>query len=211
MSQLHFQTIVPAAPPTALPVRIEQSSTPFSTVAQTVALAVLALLIAAPFAMLLVHLPDDPTSSGLLAEKPGSVARVALGLALWCGLLGWPAGRLLARLGRRRTVTISAGLVAVTEDGPLGRTLWSEPVDRYLGIAHHIRSSVSGNRHELILVHPDRRRSVLLAAAARITQAETDAAAFALAVVELPARALYERNARSYPVAVPTEFHSQAA
>jgi hypothetical protein len=58
-------------------------------------------------------------------------------------------------------------------------------------VAHHIRASLSGARHEIVLVHADRRRSVLLHFADRVLESELAAVARRLELPVVPARWIY--------------------
>ena len=77
---------------------------------------------------------------------------------------------------------------------PFGSTAWSVPLASYSGIAHHVRASLSGLRHELILVHPDPAKNLLVAVADRIPQATLDRAKALLRLPEVPAKSLYMRG-----------------
>jgi hypothetical protein len=60
-----------------------------------------------------------------------------------------------------------------------------------MGLAHHIRASLSGARHEIVLVHPDRARSVLLAFDAQVREADLKAMAAQLGLPVVPASLIY--------------------
>lgn len=198
-----FETIDPPAPLTALPARIEQSCPRIRTVVSLAALSVAALAIVTPFAAVLAHLIDTPHARSLMTEQPGSVVQLALGLVVWTVLLGWPAKRLARRLITRRIVCLTRGHVAVEETGIKGTSSWTLPMTAFTGLAHHVRASVSGVGHELVLRHDDPSRSVLIAVAPRITQSEVERICALLEVREIPARLLYERSgaarSESYP------------
>ena len=83
----------------------------------------------------------------------------------------------------------------VEEGSPFGSWTWSEPLSAYAGVAHHVRASLSGTRHELILVHPEREKSVLLSVAPRTTQAEVNRVINLLGSFEIPPSALYRFKA----------------
>ena len=55
----------------------------------------------------------------------------------------------------------------------------------FVGLAPFLRASLSGVRHELIMVHPDRERSVLVAMAPRLMQSDVDHAAAVLGLKEV--------------------------
>jgi hypothetical protein len=83
-------------------------------------------------------------------------------LLLLATLVLIPVRRLVARAIRRAHVEIGDRLVRVSEHGYLTRRVFAEPLDAYRGIAHRIRTTLSGVQHELVLVHPDARRDVVI-------------------------------------------------
>lgn len=206
----NFETIDPPAPLTALPARIVQSSSRLRAVLSLAALSVAACAIVLPFAAVLAHLIDDPHARMLITEQPGSVLQLAFGLVVWSVLLGWPARRLARRLTDRRIVTLAEGVVTVKETRLVGVTIWCLPTSAFTGLAHHVRASVSGVRHELVLRHDDPALSVLISVAPRFTQSDVERICALLGVAEVPARLLYERH--HLPLATTDlNFHSQPA
>jgi hypothetical protein len=198
-----YDRLAPSAPLPVLPLVLEQSSNRVVALAKLSGLVLLLAASAGALGLVVAHAANEPGLGAEIAERPVATLQAALGLAVWLALIGWPAGRLMRKLCARRRVVISSETVVVTEHGLCGFHQWSAPIDRFEGLVHHIRSSVSGSRHELILVHPDRRRSVLLAAADRIGKADVEAMARALAVPEVPASSLYRspRRAPAAPIA----------
>ena len=81
---------------------------------------------------------------------------------------------------------------------------WRLPICEYRGIAHRVRTSVSGLRHELMLVHPEPQKCVLLHTADELPQPTVDRAATLLRLPEIPAIELYgpKRTQGSRPTAV---------
>lgn len=210
MARHTFETIDPPAPLASLPARMTQSSPRLRTVLSLAALIMTALAIAAPFAAVLAHLAETPHARTLVIEQPGTVLQLAFGLVVWTVLLGWPAKRLARRLTTRRTVWITQGHVAVEETGLIGASTWTAPMPAFTGLAHHVRASVSGVRHELVLRHDDPARTVLIAVAPRFTQSEVERICGLLGVREIPARLLYERGGQE-PAAAHPAFISQIA
>ena len=112
---------------------------------------------------------------------------------------------------RTRTVEIADGLVSVTEGGHFRSWAWAAPLASFTGVAHHVRASLSGTRHELILVHPTRAMSVLLSVAPRTTQSEVDRVATLLGHKEIPPSELYRFKAlwpRMTPAPLPDAAHA---
>jgi hypothetical protein len=89
--------------------------------------------------------------------------QIVVGILMLSALLLVPARRMVAGIGRAGIVEIDGSMVQVTEKGFLSKRQFSEPLDAYRGIAHRVRTTVSGIRHELVLVHPDARRDVVVA------------------------------------------------
>ena len=125
-----------------------------------------------------------------MTTRPLAAVQIAAGLAFWLVLLGFPIYRLLDTLTRRRSIEISDGRVTVIDRAFRTDTSWSAPLGEFLGVAPFLRASLSGVRHELILVHPDRERSVTVALAPRLMQSEVAHIAALLGLAELPPQAL---------------------
>lgn len=168
----------------------------------------LALLATAPLAALLLVPGIAILGAGGLGLAGGALAVVLMLASLV--LIAWPARRIAERLGRRRSIRLDRGVVRVDDAHTWSGETWQAPIASYLGLAHHIRSNLSGARHELILVHPDPRRSVLLATAERFTRADVDGACRTLGVLEVPPSLLYRPLARRPNVVAPTTVRPAA-
>lgn len=196
MFHVGFDRVTPATALESLPIRLEQS-TSHASVALKVLLLVPALAgLAVPLALLGAHAMAEPAAFTLLTDHPMTAIQVGLGLTLWCALFVWPLRLVLARAGTARAIDITAGMVRVTDRGPLRSTTWAEPLGGYRGVAHTVRSSLSGVRHEMILVHADARRHVLLAAAPSMPQSLLTRTAALLDLPEIAARDLYAADRR---------------
>lgn len=148
-------------------------------------LAVAALLIS-PYFLIVTAALADQSVRDVASARPLATAQILAGLAFWLILLGFPIYRLLDALTRSRSIEITGGRVKV-EDRVFGRVFsWNAPLTEFLGIAAFLRATHSGVRHELILVHPDRHRSILIAMAPRLMQSDVDPVLSALGVAELP-------------------------
>jgi hypothetical protein len=94
--------------------------------------------------------------------------------------------------------------VTVREVGALRSRAWTAPLSEFAGVAHHIRSTLSGLRHELVLVHRVRGKSVLLLQTANaVPQATLERAAALLALPQVSAGELYRLGVRSKPFPTP--------
>lgn len=197
-----------ASPFEALPFSfVQQSSRTMAVLLLLIMLPVLAVLIVPPALMLFLAVEDMRHA---LADKPLAVGMLVLGLISWAGVFLVPTQRLLKKLWTARRVRIAADEVTVSDGGFLGSRLWTAPLSEFSGIAHHVRASLSGVRHELVLVHRDRRRTVLLHTADRISQGTIDQAAALFRLPQLPARELYRVTRTTRPTLGPM-VNEQAA
>jgi hypothetical protein len=181
--------------PAQLPLRLSQSCS------QRAAVALLALVFPAAlggtFTALAVVFQAllAPGARAVVEEHPALGLEVLAAIGFLIYLLALPASRLVARLSATRTVVIADGLVSVTEGGHFRTWTWAAPLASFTGVAHHVRASLSGTRHELILVHPTRAMSVLLSVAPRTSQSEVDRVATLLGHKVIPSSELYRFKA----------------
>jgi hypothetical protein len=165
--------------------------------------AALMLVLAVPFVIaigfatvaLILHALFAPAARAVVAQHPALGLEILAAVAFWTCLLGWPLKRLFDRLSVSRTIDIDAAAVIVIERSYFRTRSWGVPLASFSGVAHHVRASLSGTRHELILVHPDRDKSVLLSLAAKVGQAEVDRVAALLGHKEISPRVLYRFRA----------------
>ena len=160
-------------------------------------------------AMLMVQAAIVPEARAILAQHPALGLEILAAVAFFAWLLGTPLRRLFVRLTLSRDVEINAAAVTVTEHGRFRSKTWSQPLQSYVGVAHHVRASLSGTRHELILVHPEREKSVLLSLAEKMAQAEVDRVATLVNHKEISASALY-RFGVELPRFFPTTWRGAA-
>jgi hypothetical protein len=148
---------------------------------------------------------------GVLAERPLAALQTIAGLSLCAVLLLMPALRGLARLWVRQDVHVSPEGVEILRHTPLGIARQCVPLNHYQGIAHHIRASLSGLTHEIILVHPNSAFSVTLLSAEHVTQAMLDEYKSLFSLPEIPARAIYEGGDRKDAMNAATPFSPASA
>lgn len=191
MVHVGFDRVTPASALEHLPIQLEQSTSHASVVLKALLMVPALAAVAVPLALLGAHAIAEPAPFAMLAEHPMEAVQIGLGLTLWCALFVWPLRLVLARAGAARVIAITADMVRVTERGPFRSTSWAEPLGTYRGVAHYVRTSLSGVRHEMILVHADPRRHVLLAAAPSIPQSLLTHTASLLNLPEIAARDLY--------------------
>lgn len=181
-----IDSMTPSMPDFTVPsVRIDQFPARRTTGVLLAVLIAFAALLLSPFYLVATAALADQGLREAAATRPLAMVQICVGLAFWLVLLGFPIYRLLDTLTRSCIVEIAAGRVTVS-DRSFGRSSsWSAPLADFLGVAPYLRASLSGVRHELILVHPDRERSVLLSMAPRLMQSEVDQVATALGLKEL--------------------------
>jgi hypothetical protein len=190
MSYVNFDSLTPAAAQD-LPTTLDQRMSLTATISLGLLLfpAIAALLVPAGLGLWL--LINDADVAHLHGEEPVGLMQLAL-LPVLAGALCWLPTRALAlRLFRRRQVVIGDGQIKVTERWLTGRRSWQAPISDYRGLAHNMRTSMSGTRHELVLVHEQPKRSVLLHVADRVPQALIDRYAATLGVSEVTSRELH--------------------
>jgi len=200
MRSARFAKVYPPKPVCVLPARIELIEARSGPVLLLLLLpvATLALL---PFALVFAHLVSDPAAIDGLLARPLKAFQLGLAFTLLACGLGVALDRAFMAMGRSRTIEIVDGLVRVTDRGPVARTTWSAPLAAYDGLTRRIRATLAGTRHELVLVHPDRKLSLLIGFAPSVSDGVVSAAAAALGV---PAIAPSDVGARR-PVMAPAQ------
>lgn len=154
------------------PIQSAQTSNRLSEIIRLALLAGLAGAIVLPQLALAFYALSNPETRALILDRPLMTAELMVAMAFWIALFAWPLRRLHARVNGRRSVEISKLSVAVRDEKLLKTETWSAPLASYSGIAHQVRASLSGTRHELILVHPGKARSVLLMVSEHISEAD---------------------------------------
>jgi hypothetical protein len=185
-----FDHVTPNEPKHALPLRLCLTPDHGRTIARLLLIipGLTVLLAPAGFAAYLV-LREHPA---LLAERdPFAFAALAAQPALWLLLCGLALMSIVPRLARKRVVTITPEHVSALETGLTGTGAWRLPTASYRGIAHHVRATAGVVSHEIILIHDDPRRSVLLHTAPMVSQSSLDHYCSLLRLPLVPARAVY--------------------
>ena len=172
-----------------------------------------------PVALIAIDAMSSSQVIHTLGEHIGSTILLAAGIALGVLMLTFPLRAGLARLAGATTVQMADGMVHVQRGGLFGAERWSEPLSRFCGVTHHIRATLSGARHEIILVHPEPGKDILLHLASRHPQEGVEHYANLLGLGEMQPKELYSRR-RSAPAPAPsastsrpqaTELRAQAA
>ncbi len=186
-----FETILPNGPITSLPFQLVQTPSRTSPLLMLALALPAAIVVIAPFSMIAAHAAFD---FSMFVERTATSVQLGLALVLWALVFVLPIAQRARQLGKSRTVSVEHGLVSVTDRGLFGNKTWVQPLSAYRGIAHHVRSSLSGTRHELLLIHPDHACSLLLRAADKIGQAEVDALGILLGCREIAPQVFYRNT-----------------
>ena len=160
-----------------------------------------------PVGLIAVDAASNPQVLNSLSEHLGSAALLASGVFVGIALLTFPLRSGLARLSCSGRVEMADGMVHVERRGLVAPERWSAPLAQFCGVTHHIRATLSGPRHEIILVHPEPSKDVLLHVAHRHPQDGADHFARLLGLPELPPRELYNRHRRA-PNPAPAPAHA---
>mgnify|MGYP001235191167 CR=1 FL=1 len=185
-----FDCVTPNEPSSALPLRLSLTADRGRTISRLLLIVpgLLVLLAPASIAAYLL-LRDDPA---LVAERDlFTFAALAAQPALWMLLCGLAVATIVPRLGRRRLVTLTREHVSALETRLTGTSAWRIPTASYRGIAHHVRATAGVVHHEVILVHANPQRSLLLHNAPMVSQADLDHYCNLLRMPLIPSREVY--------------------
>lgn len=111
----------------------------------------------------------------VLGNAPSdTLATILLACAalLAIGLFGWGLVRVMSCHQHQREVSFARTDIHVTDRTGARSTQWCEPISAYRGVAHRVRTSLSGSRHELWLVHADKKKSFPLTIATMLGETE---------------------------------------
>jgi hypothetical protein len=128
-----------------------------------------------------------------LVEHPFLALEFAIVLAFWVGLVCWPLASLITASSSMRTVKLGHGEVKIIDETPFSTSTQRLPLSEFEGIAVNPRSRLPGSRQEAILVHPARRKSIVLMVAEHIGDPEVRELCRILGLPRLPA-GLYRRS-----------------
>ena len=179
------------------PVTIKQTSATLPACVQILvtALAITGLMV--PAVLIAVQGATDPRSAAAFLDRPFSAVMLAVGLLLAVSLCAVPLRAALLRLNQRGVVSLVRDRIRVEDRGLIGRRRWEATLGEFTGVTHHIRATLSGARHEIILVHSDRSKDVLLNLSARAPEQGAEQFARLLGLNVVHASVLYSRRVRS--------------
>lgn len=142
----------------------------------------------APFWLVATQLSSDPAARAIVAARPLIGVQLLGGLVVLLCIFGWPLAHFAGRCLVRRRITIDRETVRCEAVGPFGARSWSEPIAHYSGTLPRVRTSLSGTRHELVLVHRRRSRSVGLPCPPEIPAEAIQSVARLFVLAEIPSR-----------------------
>ncbi len=157
-----------------LPLTIRQTNSKLAKLPGLLLMTALAALIVLPHLGFTIYALASAEVRNALAVHPIVAVELALALLFWVGLIVWPLRNILIALISDRFVDIRNGEVKVVDRTPFSTTLWQAPIASFEGVALHTRTSISGVRQEAVLVHPNKKRSIILMAAERIGGKDSD-------------------------------------
>ena len=166
-------------PPVAFPLALQQNVSRGRTALPILLLPPAVATMLAPLMFAASAVP----SLTAVADNPLAALQAGGGIIVWAAFFVLPVKRLLGSCRGARSVHIDGGVVTVREQSLLGCHTWHAPLQDFRGLAHCVRSTLSGVHHELHLVHPEGSKSLLIFAAERISPTTV---ACALALLGLP-------------------------
>jgi hypothetical protein len=192
---------------------ISQQSCRLSALTQAALLTLSLAVVLTPFAILAVEAILQPEARGRLMASPAITVIVLSGAGTWLAIFGIPAWRATRCLRWNVEIDIQDGTAKVRHTTLFGTRTWKCPLGEFEGLSHNIRTRLTGTRHELILVHPDRERSLLIHMADTISYKETEALAARLGLSQRPSGALihHENKPARAEIGMSETLQTQAA
>jgi len=172
MQQQDFDSIDSSGRALRLPITIRQSEPKLPKLPGLVLMAMLAALIIVPQIGLAIYALSSAELRATLADHPVAAVELAAAFAFWTGLVCWPLRRMILALISDRFIDIRDGHVTVVDKTPFSTRGWRMPLAAYDGVAVYLRSSLSGVRREVHLVHPNASRQLILASAESLGEGE---------------------------------------
>ncbi len=164
MSQsIAFDIVRASAPETELPRVIELRPSPSSTFfLAAMLLPALGAAVVIPYFLSSFLSLGNKNFAGFIWANPLIAAELIMATFLLAALFFYLLTEFLMRVGKRRTIWLTRKNVTIREVSPFNIRAWWVPISEFQGIAHYVRATISDQRHELVLVHPEPGCSVLL-------------------------------------------------
>lgn len=186
-----FDTIIERSPPNSDSIILEQRYERQGPVSALAMLLIAGCLVAAPQLVLATAAIANTGVRERLAENPIVALQLAIAMLLWIALVTWPVSRIVRRLSRERRIEITHDQVMVTDHYGHRTAHWQAPHADFIGLAHAARTSLTGRRDELVLVHRKPEKSLIVAAGETISADVHLAQAAAFGLPQLPAAAVF--------------------
>ena len=180
-----------------LPLNLKQHSAmlPACALVLVSGLSIVALML--PVVLIAMHSLTDARLAAVVIERPVISAGLLAGLLLAVGLMLLPFRAGLLRMRQCRDVRLAHDTIMVEDHSLFGLSRWHAPISQFAGVTHHIRATLSGPRHEIILVHRDRGKDVLLNLSARSPEQGAEQFARWLGLDVIHASVLYGRRSKA--------------
>lgn len=144
--------VSPVSDDTALPLRLEFRSNHLITLKFfMMALPALAMA-AAPIAVAALLAVQAPEAYMMLTDRPWSLGPLAAGFLLIAAFIAYCLNQLYHRLATRWHIEIDTDNVRIERQALFSTRSWSKPLGSYRGITRRARTSLSGTRHEIVLL-----------------------------------------------------------
>lgn len=153
------------------PIRIELTRASWRTALGVVTAVSVGMALFGGMILVASQALSEPEALNLAMARPMATLQIVAGVLLLATLILVPVSRLVARVARTALIEIDDRVVRVKETGWLARRSFTEPLAAYEGAAHRIRTTLSGVQHEVVLVHPDASRDVVIALDTGLTPA----------------------------------------
>lgn len=153
-----------------LPAKVRQRAS-FSAPALFLAVLIPACLtLTAPFLAFGVYAINAPeVAQKAVTAQPIAALQAILGLLTWTALWAIPIHRNIQKISCSRDIEFAENSVRVREKHLFGQHTWSCKYSEFKGLSLQARTSLSQTRHELNLLHPDPRKSLMLLCAREIS------------------------------------------
>jgi hypothetical protein len=172
-----------------LPLTVTRATSKTGTAVMAIVVVMAGGLVLSPFGLVAALAANDPGSFMAVARHPATAIQLVIGLAVILAFIGLPLHRLLRQTRIPKHITITQRCVSASAQKLDQTPLWSEPVGAYRGVMHRVRTTFSGTHHELVLVHAEPSKTVVLQRAPRIAQSQIDNIAALLNLSEYKPRA----------------------
>lgn len=172
MQQLPPEHVVISGETYRLPITLRRGEPKLARLPGLLLMLTLAALIVIPQIGLAVYAMVSTELRTALAANPIAAVELAVAFAFWSALICWPLRNILVAMATDRIIDIRSGDVMVVDRTPFSTRGWRLPLTSYNGVSVQLRTSLSSIMRDVVLVHPDPRRSVVLATAPQIGKGE---------------------------------------